>query len=80
MNQSLEHYTKVSIWKFIDIWKFIFIRNSISYQPDEVNVNNKQRSLISDILRELVELGDGKNRKIIEYETLKKLKNYKMKM
>jgi len=46
-------------------------------ETDEVNVNSEQRILISDILWELVELGYGKNGKIIDYETLKKLKNYK---
>jgi len=71
MNQSLEHYTKVSIWKFI------IISISSNYEPDEVNVNSEQRALISGILIELVELGYGKNGKIIDYETLKKLKNYK---
>ena len=79
MNQCLEHNSKVSISKFIDILKFIFIRMSSNNEADEINANSEQRTLISDILRELVELGYGKNGKIIDYETLKKLKNYKNK-
>ena len=77
MNQCLEHNNKVSISKFIDILKFIFIRMSSNKDTEEVNVNTEQRTLISDILRELVELGYGKNDKMIDYETLKKLKYYK---
>ena len=77
MNQCLEHNSKVIISKFIDILKFIFIRMSSNNKADEINANSEQRTLISDILRELVELGYGKNGKIIDYETLKKLKNYK---
>ena len=77
MNQCLEHNNKVSISKFIDILKFIFIRMSSNKDTEEVNVNTEQRTLISDILRELVELGFGKNDKMIDYETLKILKYYK---
>lgn len=77
MNQCLEHNAKVSVSKFIDILKFIFIRMSSNNETEELNVNSEQSTLISDILRELVELGYGKNEKIIDYETLKKLKNYK---
>ena len=50
---------------------------SSNKDTEEVNVNTEQRTLISDILRELVELGYGKNDKMIDYETLKKLKYYK---
>ena len=64
MNQCLEYNSKVSVSKFIDILKFIFIRMTSNNETEALNINNEQRTLISDILRELVELGYGKNDKL----------------
>ena len=50
---------------------------SSNNEADEINANSEQRTLFSGISRKLIELGYGKNGKIIEYETLKKFKNYK---
>ena len=49
---------------FIDILKFVFIRMTSNNETEALNINNEQRTLISDILRELVELGYGKNDKL----------------
>ena len=46
--------------KFIDILKFVFIRMTSNNENEALNIKNEQRTLISDILRELVELGYGK--------------------
>ena len=35
----------------------------------------KEKTLISDILKELIELGSGKNKKIIKKSELKKIKS-----
>ena len=60
MNQCLEYNSKVSMSNFIDILKFVFIRMTSNNENEALNIKNEQRTLISDILRELVELGYGK--------------------
>ena len=59
MNQCLEYNSKVSMSNFIDILKFVFIRMTSNNENEALNIKNEQRTLISDILRELVELGYG---------------------
>ena len=55
MNSCLSHNTKVSFNKFTEILKFIFIRMESSVDSNNEKIENKV--FISDILRELINLG-----------------------
>ena len=55
MNQCIELNSKVSIAKFIDIIKFVFIRMTSNNDKDKEYNIYEEKSLISDLLRELVQ-------------------------
>jgi len=56
----------MSISKFEEILKYIFIRmNSLTNKNDNNVVRYAEKTLISDLLREIISLGYGKNGKII---------------
>ena len=58
----------MKIYRYLKIYLHKYL---IKQWTDEVNANSEQRTLISDFLRELVELGYGKNGKIRDYKILK---------
>ena len=75
MNQCLDSNSRVSISKFEEILKYIFIRmNSNTDKNDNLKEAYTEKTLISDLLREIISLGYGKSGKIITLNELKKLK------
>ena len=73
INQCLDNNTKVSISKFEEILKFIFIRFTSNHESEN-NSKYVEKCLVTSLLRELVELGYGKNGKLITLNEFKKLK------
>ena len=73
INQCLDSNSRVSASKFEEVLKYIFIRFT-SNNENEKNIKYTEKTLISDLLRELVELGVGKNGKIINMSDYKKIK------
>ena len=57
---------KVRFTKFEEVIKFIFMRMEGEFEDQNKNKGYDEKSLISDILRELIEFGFGKNDKIIK--------------
>ena len=74
INQCLEKNTRVSISKFEEIIKFIFIRFTSNNESDINSNKYEEKCLVSDLLRELIELGYGKNGKVIKINDYKKIK------
>ena len=70
MNSCLSNNTSVSFNKFTEILKFIFLRLESSVDSNNEKIENK--TFVSDILRELINFGYGKNKKIIRIPELKK--------
>ena len=64
MNKIIEANNKVSISKFEDLLKFIFIRMSSKHRNDNKERYQEKR-LVSDLLRELLEKGYGKNKRLL---------------
>lgn len=76
MIKCLDSNTRVILSKFEEILKYIFIHmNSLTNKNDNNVVRYAEKILISDLLREIISLGYGKNGKIINSKDLKKLKN-----
>ena len=73
INQFLDNNTKFSISKFEEIIKFIFIRFTPNNESENTN-KYVEKCLVTSLLRELVELGYGKNGKLITSIDYKKLK------
>lgn len=74
LNECINHNNKVSFTKFEDILKYVFIR--MEGEKENKNIEGyKEKTLISDILNELIELDYGKNKKIIKKCDLKKIKS-----
>ena len=73
INQCLDSNSRVSASKFEDVLKFVFIRFT-SNNENDINIRYNEKTLISDLLRELVDLGYGKNGKIIKMSDYKKIK------
>ena len=73
INQCLDKNTKVSISKFEEILKFIFIRFTSNHESEN-NSKYVEKCLVTSLIRELVELGYGKNGKLITLNEFKKLK------
>ena len=61
MNSCLSHNKSVSFNKFTEILKFIFLRFESSVDSNNEKIENK--TFVSDILSELINLGYGKNKK-----------------
>ena len=57
MNPCIESNSKVSIAKLIDILKFLFIRMVCNNDKNNKNNLYEEKSLISDLLRKLVQIG-----------------------
>ena len=74
LNECINHNNKVSFTNFEDILKYVFVRMEGGNENKNIG-GNKQTTLISDILNELIELGYGKNKKIIKKCDLKKIKS-----
>ena len=64
INPCLNNNTKVSVSKFEEIIKFIFIRFTSNNESENTN-KYVEKCLVTNLLRELVELGYGKNGKLI---------------
>ena len=78
INQCLNINNKVSFKKIEEIIKYLFIK----MEGDENNTNTsgyKEKTLVSDILRELISFGYGKNGKIIKVNDWEKLENNNIK-
>ena len=73
INQCLNFNNKVSFKKFEEIIKYVFIK------MEGAKNNTNIIWLVSDILRELINLGYGKNGKIIKVNDLEKLRNINIK-
>ena len=73
INPCLNNNTKVSVSKFEEIIKFIFIRFTPNNESENTN-KYVEKYLVTSLLRELVELGYGKNGKLITPIDHKKLK------
>ena len=74
INQCLEKNTRVSISKFEEIIKFIFIRFTSNNESDINSNKYEEKCLVSDLLMELIELGNEKNGKAIKLNDHKKIK------
>ena len=75
INSCLSNNSKTSFTKFEEIIKFIFIRMEGEMEDENKNKGYEEKTLVSDILRELINLGFGKNGKIIKKVDLKKIKS-----
>jgi len=75
ISSYLEKNTRVSISKFEEIIKFIFIRFTSNNKSDINSNKYEEKCLVSDLLRELIELGYGKNGKVIKLNDYKKIKD-----
>ena len=75
LNKCINYNSKISFAKFEEVIKFVFIR--MEGGNDEQNQINgyEEKTLLTDILSELVGYGFGKNNKIIKKNDLKKLKS-----
>jgi len=79
LNECLNNNNKVSFQKFEEIIKYIFVKMDLA--KEKVNTSGySEKTLVSDILRELINLGFGKNNKIIKVNDLEKLKNKNIKI
>lgn len=74
LNECINHNNKVSFTKFEDILKYVFVRMEGAKENKNIE-GYKEKTLIADILNELIELGYGKNKKIIKKDDLKKIKS-----
>ena len=78
INQCLNFNNKVSFKNFEEIIKYVFIK----MEGAKNNTNSRgytEKTLVSDILRELINFGYGKNGKIIKVNDLEKLRNKNIK-
>ena len=74
LNEIINHNNKVSFVKFEELLKYVFIRIECVKEKNKTE-GYKEKTLISNILNELINLGYGKNNKIIKRGDLKKLKS-----
>ena len=74
LNGIINHNNKVSFAKFEELIKYVFIRMEGSKDINNIN-GYEEKTLISDILKELIDIGYGKNNKLIKRGDLKKLKS-----
>ena len=78
INQCLNFNNKVSFKKFDEILKYVFIMMDVA--KNNTNISGyTEKTLVSDILKELINLGYGKNGKILKVNNLEKLKNKNIK-
>ena len=75
LNKCINYNTKISFAKFEEVIKFVFIRMEGENDDENQIKDYEEKTLLSDLLRELVGLGFGKNNKIIKKNDLKKLKS-----
>ena len=78
INQCLNFNNKVSFKKFEEILKYVFIKMDVARNNTNIS-GYSEITLVSDILRELINLGYGKNGKILKVNDLEKLKNKNIK-
>ena len=71
LNGIINHNNKVSFSKFEELIKYVFIRMEGSKDINNIN-GYEEKTLISDILKELIDIGYGKNNKLIKRGDLKK--------
>ena len=79
INQCLNNNnSKVSFNKFEEIIKYVFIKMDIPKEKTKIS-GYTEKTLISDIIRELISFSYDKNNKIIKVDNLDKLKNKNVK-
>lgn len=73
INQYINSNTRINIIKFEEVLKFIFIRMESNNDSTNKKERMVEKTLISDILRGLIDAGYGVNNQLLKYTEIKDL-------